>query len=190
MKVAYIIPGLDQSSRSKPYRELANFFRGNNFQPVPVQISWKYKTMTHYLKQFYQHSQNQPRQETCMLGFSFGAMIAFLSASFVNPRALILCSLSPYFKEDLPHIPQVWKTYMGIRKITDMKKYSFNAYAQEIKSKTFIVVGDKEYPLTKKRAAEASKKISGSRLLTIRGAEHNIAQKEYLKTLEELIAEL
>ncbi len=190
MKVAYIVPGLGQSSRSKPYRELANVFRGNNFQPIPVNISWKYKTMAHYLKQFYQQSQNQPRQETCILGFSFGAMIAFLSAPFVNPQALILCSLSPYFKEDLPRIPQLWKEYVGIRRITDFKKYSFNAYAKETKSKTFIVVGDKEHSFTKKRAAEASKKISGSRLITIQRGEHNIAQKEYQKTLEEMIAEL
>jgi len=53
--------------------------------------------------------QNFDNKNSLIIGFSFGAMVAFIASQKIRPKKLILCSLSPYFNEDLKKLRKGWK---------------------------------------------------------------------------------
>lgn len=172
-------------------------FKRSGITPIPVRIRWKKKVvpeflaMPEYVQQFLRQYRRQKEQETYVLGFSFGAMIALIAAARVKPSTLILCSLSPFFKEDLPRLPKLQQRHF--QKIKPSATiYSFRGLAERItaRTRTVIVVGGKEPPEVLRKAREAKRKLSRSRLLIIRDAKHRIAQAQYLASLHKLIVSL
>ena len=122
-KIAFIIPGYVESKKSNPaYAKIAGYFREKGMRTVIVNIDWRYKVMSDYVKQFKETYAKCDINgaEVYFLGFSYGAMIAFISSTELKPKIQILCSLSPYFKEDLPHIPTWWKKYVGKKRMADL----------------------------------------------------------------------
>ena len=94
MKYAYIIPGfMENASTRKAYKQIANLFRKKGYTPIIPKITWKQRVMSDYIKEF--NSQLKENvSESIFLGFSFGAFIAFVSASHNNPKNLILFTLT------------------------------------------------------------------------------------------------
>jgi hypothetical protein len=186
-KIAYIIAGYGESPASRPgYRKIAKMFKEQGFKVVQVKIKWKYKAIIpfeKYTEQFLK--QYKEADETCILGFSFGAIIALASGVELKPTSLILCSLSPYFKEDLKTIPPSWLKWY--RKQYDTE-YVFKDLASQIVSKTYLLMGSKEEPFP--RVLDAKRKIKGSKLLVAKGAGHNPSHKEYLNQVSSVISDL
>lgn len=147
--------------------------------------------MSDYIDEFsQQRSQNQLRGDYYLFGFSYGAYIAFVSSTKIAPKAQILCSLSPYFREDLPHLSEQSKQHVGKRRIRDFENYSFDELVGRVNCKTYLVLGTEELDIVKRRVEDAHKKIKGSTLVLSQGAEHRLAQPEYLKTVKEIISDL
>ena len=187
MNVIYIIPGFGQKTSQKEYREVISLFRARNFAVRPIRISWGYHIMSDYSKEFLKQLNHKPDDRVYLFGFSFGAMIAFITAAQLKPRALYLCSLSPYFKEDLPSLKKWWKKYWGKQRMKDFHQFSFNKLAKEIRCKTILIVGDKEGEEVMNRAKDARKRIKNATLIVVKGAKHNLAQKEYLGAVRKII---
>ena len=114
--------------------------------------------------------------------------MAFLTAAKLKPDALILCSLSPYFEEDLEDLKASWVKWF--RKNFTESDYSFTKLAPKVKSRTYLIVGDKEDRACLVRAKGARNDIADSSLSIAKGAEHKIGQKEYLATVEKVISRL
>ncbi len=191
-KIVYIIPGYGETHLSrKAYGKLAKAFESRGIMPIHVKINWharKPRRFRDYVVQFLKQYKNRKNEEAYVLGFSYGATIAFLSEPKTNPSTLILCSLSPYFSEDLEHFKPSWLKWF--RKNFTESDYVFNKLAPKIKSKTFLFVGDKEGPEALRRAKDAKRKIKGSKLTIIKKTKHNIGQKEYLSELNKFISGL
>jgi len=187
-KVAYIIPGGFESVRQKPYKEIATFFKAKGIEPIPVEISWKHRTMNDYVNQFMKIYRNNPSEEVYLLGFSFGAMVAFISSAKIKPKMQILCSLSPFFKEDLPSWKNWQKRILGKKRVEDLKNYSFNYLSRKVFCETKLIVGSKELKVVIKRSNEANKRLKNSEIIISKGAKHKISQKEYLKTVQKVIS--
>lgn len=188
-KIVYIIPGYSESKDNNPaYKKIGKYFKSRNTKTIIVDIDWKNKTMAEYVSEFSNiYSRNDNNGRVYFLGFSFGAMIAFISAEKLRPTALILCSLSPFFKEDVPHIREWWKKLIGKKRLIEFKKLSFNSLAKNISSKTFIIAGGREGEEVARRAKDANKKIKNSKLTIIPDARHKIGQNEYLVEIEKII---
>lgn len=186
-KIAYIIPGFYQDHKTSGFSKIASLFRAKGYKVVKVKITWKYKTMSDYVEEFKSQLQHNSSDTVAVLGFSYGAMIAAISAPQVQPNKLYLCSLSPYFKEDLPRIPKYWKTVVGKRRIADFESHSFTTLAKKITAKTTLVAGSAEHELVHKRVNHAHKRLAKSVVVTAEGAKHDIGQKEYVDTLEQII---
>jgi pimeloyl-ACP methyl ester carboxylesterase len=188
-RVAYIIPGNLESSTTKPgYKKIAKFFETNNIEPKHIKINWKgnkVKSFDEYNKDFIDLYQKQKNTEIYILGFSFGALIAFLTASKTKPKAIILCSLSPYFSEDLLTIRKKWADFWHERFPND--KFNFKQKVKGIKCKTYILVGGDEGQECIYRAQEVNKNVKGSELYIVEKGKHNINQKVYLKTIDKVI---
>ncbi|MDP3640365.1 MAG: alpha/beta fold hydrolase [Nanoarchaeota archaeon] len=186
-RVVYIIPGFGQKTALPEYQNVIKLFKAHQFQTIPVKISWKHKVMRDYVEQFLSQLQHHKSDEVALFGFSFGAMIALIAAVKIKPKMLFLCSLSPYFKEDLRTLKKSWKDYFGKRRMKDFQRFSFKALAKEIRCKTVLIIGEKEGEALLRRVKDARKRIKNAKLISVKGAKHNFAQKEYHRKLQELI---
>jgi len=191
-KIAYIIPGFGESYKlKKGYNRIADFFIEYGIKPIHVQINWHDKKpyqFARYIKQFLSQYKKSKNTKVYILGFSYGATVAFLSESKTHSTALILCSLSPYFKEDLKRLNPKW--IKSFRKDFINSEYSFNKVAKKIKTRTYFVFGSKEDTSVSRRARAAKRLIKRSSLSIARGAKHNISQKEYLVQVKKIISKL
>lgn len=191
-KIAYIIPGYNESHlRQRGYSKVAKFFEDQGVEVVHVDIDWNYKSVkkfSDYSEQFLSVYKKPRGAEVYVLGFSYGATVAFLTAAKTKPKALILCSLSPYFEEDLNGLKPAWVKWF--RKNFTESDYSFTKLAPMVKSKTHLIVGNKEPEVCSIRAKDAVKKLLDAHLNIAKNAEHKIGQKEYLETVQKVISKL
>ena len=188
-KIAYIIPGYGESSiHQRSYGKIAKYFESVDITTIQVSINWRKHTLERfddYVEDFLKQYKKEKNTQVYVLGFSFGAMIAFLTAIKTKPDALILCSPSPYFEEDLKIMKPSWLKWW--RKNFTKSDYSFTKLAEKIGTKTYLLVGEKEDEICIHRAKDAKKKIKNSMLTIIKSGQHKIGQKEYLEALRKVI---
>lgn len=192
-KIALIIPGFGESEENNPaYWKIAGYFRKQKISPVIARINWKRRVMSEYVAQFQEFfiRHINAGDEVYLLGFSYGAMIAFISSVELKPKGMILCSLSPFFQEDLRTTKKWWRNLSGKRRMIDHEKFSFTKLAYGISTKTIILMGDREGPEIELRSKDANRKIKRSELVVIPGVQHKIGQPEYLEKIQETIKNL
>ncbi len=191
-KIIYIIPGYAEShKRQKAYHKVANLFLADGFTVEQININWhkrKPRQFSHYVEQFLRQYKRPRNAKIYILGFSYGAVTAFLSEPKTQPTALILCSLSPYFEEDIEKLSGKWLRWW--RREFKNSDYPFNQLGHKIKSKTFLICGDKELSRLVRRVRIARRMIPKSSLFIAKNAHHNMAQKGYLHAIQEVINRL
>ncbi len=82
----YIIPGFGESCREARYKALAKILQVKGYNVLPVSPDW-YKPFSKAVF--------QPSKNAILIGFSFGAVIAYLVAKKYKCQKIILASLSP-----------------------------------------------------------------------------------------------
>lgn len=190
-KIIYIIPGFGENTKLKRYHGIITFLKERGFNVVSVNITWKYKVMSDYVKEFQvQCKQHNEKDDVYLFGFSYGAMISFLASPGINPKAQFLCSLSPYFKEDLPSLKKWWKKFVGANRIKEFELLSFNDLVKQITCKTYIFAGAEEGSEVEIRAKSANKQLKNNELFMINGGKHDISQKVYFDKLKEVISKI
>lgn len=185
-KTILIIPGFRHSPLQHAYKTLSKTLKKEGYYPIVVKIPWKKTTISENTEYFLKVYKSIRRKEKYILGFSYGAMIAFIASTKVSTKGLILCSLSPYFKEDVSK-----KHFKEISNVTplryeDFRHLSCDILAKKVKAKHVLMLyGDKESPLLIKRVTQAFKHISTKEkyLVPIKKTEHNISDKRYLRTI-------
>lgn len=187
-KILYIIPGYEEShTQQKSYTDIAKIFEKAGIQPIHIAIDWHQEAprcFNTYVEQFLKQYTPPKNAEVFVLGFSFGALIAFLSEPKIQATTLILCSLSPYFTEDVQYLAkdsiQEWE-----KNFID-SEYSFSDLAKSISTKTHLLVGDEEDAICLKRADSAQSQIWNSDLTVIKNAGHDISQKAYVDAIKDV----
>lgn len=191
-KVLYLIPWFWEQIYEENYQFLIDFFQEKNLKVIPITITRKNKIMTEYVKECReQMNQHDETDIVHTLWFSFGAVISFIISSQTEIIDIqYLCSLSPWFKEDLDNIKKRWKKYMGKRRMADLKSISCDDLSKDIKCKTYILYGTEEWVSVKYRAENAHKRIKHSTLISIPWAKHDISQDVYMSQIEALLSEI
>lgn len=170
-KAIFIIPGFKQLVTDKAYRKIAKILKDEGYFPILVKIPWKNTTILENTEYFLKEYRKVKLKKKYILGFSFGAMIAFIASTKVSSAGLILCSLSPFFKEDLP-----------------MYKISSFSLAKKIKSKQILMMyGSQEARSLIRRVTDTFANISSANkfLISIYKTEHNIGTKRYLTKIHQ-----
>lgn len=186
-KVAIIIPGFGCNGRPE-YKKIASFFKEKGIKPLPLNINWKRTSVSDWFPEalnFYE--QNCKGEEVYMLGFSFGAMIALLLAQQVKVKKLFVCSLSPYFKEDLPFLKEWWKKSLGKKKIRDFSNLSFSKIKIPSTTTVYLIKGSLEGAEIDRRFDQAKKKFKPKKSVSIESVNHDISDKKYLETIKNLL---
>ncbi|MDP2585762.1 MAG: hypothetical protein Q8P29_02700 [Candidatus Levybacteria bacterium] len=183
-KAIFIIPGFNHLITNKAYREIAKILKKENYFPILVKIPWKNTTILENTKYFLNEYKKIKLKKKYILGFSFGAMIAFIASTKVRSSGLILCSLSPFFKEDLPMLKTMTK------KNKYFYKLSCASLAKKIKSKQILMMyGSQEARSLIRRVTDTFSRISSANkfLISIYKAEHDIGDKRYLAKIHQAV---
>jgi pimeloyl-ACP methyl ester carboxylesterase len=149
--------------------------------------------MNDYTEEFKVFYEKHKTAENYVLGFSYGAVIAFLSANDLKPEKIYLCSLSPDFKEDLPKIKSWIERYVGKRRMAEMKTRSGRSIAKKLRVPSVIFYGEVEgrkFPSLKTRCEETAALAKRSRLVIVKDAPHDIKHPEYQKALKAVLGSM
>jgi pimeloyl-ACP methyl ester carboxylesterase len=189
--VSFIIPGYKHSPYRKIYKDIIYEFEKKGIRTIPVNITWKYKTMSQWVEEFINIYNKNKTDTNIFFGFSYGAMIAFLASLKVPVDTLILCSLSPYFQEDLPKLPRYYKRTMGKRRFADFQNIKASNLTPQIKASTILLYGTKEFKDVQMRAKNTFNKLNTKKKLNpVEGSKHNIGNKQYLNEIRKVINNL
>ncbi len=188
-KILFIIPGYTHKVADRPYRKIKELFEEKGFIVIPVQIHWKDTTISENVIQFLKEFKKIKTIKTYVLGFSFGAIIAYLASTKVQFSLQILCSLSPYFQEDIPYIKKSWIKSIGKRRFDNFSQISNSTIAPKVKTRSILLYGTKEGEFINRRANETYQSLTCEKeLIFLDGVKHDIGDEHYLKQIK-LIAE-
>lgn len=196
MKKAFLIRGFrfGYTAADPDYSHIRDLIYDAGYEPVPVPWMWNYKTMSQYSNEFVKFFLENKGSYNAVIGHSFGAVAAFVSASRCLPDQLILCSLSAYFQEDLPKYNKSDWIYnrMGKRRHQDFKSLCAKTIAEEIEAKninTKVMCGELErqvFPRLYERVLETSKDL-GIEPVIIQDVDHTIHSPRYMEEIKKAL---
>lgn len=182
-----MIPGSGEGLKDRDYGAVLKMYRSLGYDPEFVPIDWNYKIFDDYVEQIKNLIPRSDLEKSLLSGFSWGAMLALIvSAQYANPRKLVLCSLSPYFAENLPHTKESWLKWAGKRRVKNLANYSIRELAPSIQSPTVLFIGDAERKkYGDKIDMEANKLIKNSKYIVIGGGvSHDVADPKYIAAIK------
>ncbi len=184
-KTLIIIPGFGHNASNPEYRAVAKIAKKKGYIPVFVPVTWQYRGISRWLKETETRVKTKMGANTVILGFSFGAMLAVLLAQRYHCKKLILCSLSPYFKEDLRFIPNNARQWLGKRRMHDFAHYTF---PKNSTTSATLIMGDSDWQFGLKKIKERYHLWKGKKKLHIlKGVAHSMNNDLYLKAVEQSI---
>jgi hypothetical protein len=196
MKKAFLIRGFrfGYTAADSDYVHIRDLIHEAGYEPVPVPWMWNYKTMSQYSSEFVKFFSKNKGSYNIVIGHSFGAACAFVSAGRCLPDQLVLCSLSAYFQEDLPKYDKSdWiYSHMGKKRLEDFKSLSAKKIAKEIATRnisTKIMCGELEkqvFPHLYERVLETSKDLDTEPIL-IQGVDHTIHLPRYMEEIKKAL---
>ena len=182
-KKLYIIPGFGETMKDKPYKEIQKNAKDKGYEVIPIDLSWNRHTMSDWIREAREKVLKYGDNNSFVLGFSFGAFMAIELSKEFSFRKVFVCSLSPYYSEDLKFIPKVAINWLGKKRVADFKKYKFPT---NIKTKVVFMVGDSEWKFAQKRISERFKKWKGVKSFKIiNDSKHDIGSLKYLEELKK-----
>lgn len=196
MKTVFLLAGFDlhETAAGEYFEQLRKGLYRKGYKVVPVDLSWYRKTPSQYAQGFIKFYTEHKGSHNTVIGNSFGAVIAFISAPELQPDVLYLSSLSPYFKEDRQKRPDNYGvSYFGIRRLNDLRPYSADRIAKQLsqlKTQVYVIYGEKEHksaPLLVARCKDTARKITQAHLIEIAKAPHDLSDSTYSAGLIKLL---
>jgi hypothetical protein len=192
MKKIFIIPGFKQKASDTMFTWLRMFLGKQSFDVVMVPITWDRRIMREYVSEFERFYESHKSSHNSILGFSYGAVIALISAQKLDAKNLYLCSLSADFKEDLPFMKKWIKNYLGKRRVSEIETRSGREYARSLTVPTIIFYGEvegKTFPQLRVRCEETANNAKHAELVKIKGAPHDISHPEYKMAIKRVFGD-
>ncbi|MBI2033394.1 MAG: hypothetical protein HYT10_02950 [Candidatus Levybacteria bacterium] len=192
-KTVFVIPGYRHRITQKPYRKLAKMLKKEGYSPILISIPWKQTTISENTKLFLNKYKKIHARKKYILGFSFGAMIALLASTKIRTSGLVLCSLSPYFKEDMKKITRIKSPAVTPKRREDFSRLHAKTLAKQIKAGQIrMLYGEKEEKVLINRVLKTYTDISAKNkyLIPIQNTEHNIGDIRYLRTIDQVARQL
>lgn len=191
MRTAFIISGfnMNTSAADEKYKEIREAVAGKGYYVVPVPIHWNNTTVSEYVKKFVDFYNDNKGEHNTVIGNSFGAMVAFLAAPIVQPDRVLVCSLSAYFKEDMPKQQQ---SYMlrrfGKRRTADSHIISADDIAKALNKTNVEMIfmhGEREnwgrFLKLVERVEASAAAVNNSKLVVVPDAPHPFRNPAYIK---------
>ena len=166
----YILTGWGERLMDKNYQALISAVR-NRYEVIPLKIvtrNPKFCLGVKPLRDILNSLEKHIKEPHTIIGFSDGALLAYLIAPRVKPKRLILCSLPPMIGKDLTD-----HKFLTNEQISELSAMGYPKYPAT------IFYGSKEIEKLKK----VSKKLGG---IEIPNAVHKL-EREYLDVVTKKI---
>ncbi len=156
-KTLLIIPGFKESTDEAPYQELLRR-NENEYTIITHTPHWNNQTATDWVTDLKVILRTIDVDHTTVVSFSLGAYITLILAESYPFQKIILCSLSPFFKEHLPMIPPQAEKVLGV---TRMKDFATHKIPANLKCPSVFLFGENEWPIAIKEAKRLTKRYNG-----------------------------
>lgn len=197
MKTVFVIAGFDlheTAASTSGYKTLLDGLRVQGYNVIPYTRAWYRKNPIQYVREFEEFYIAHKTDENIIIGNSFGAVVAFVSAPKLQPNTIFLCSLSPFFKEDRGKYPDEYAyKYFGKKRAHELWSYSSNDIVTEI-NKTGIrvigVYGEKEHktsPNLVARTTNVARKLNDAELIEVPDAPHVLENSIYTAAILKMV---
>lgn len=196
VKTVFLISGLrlNVTTTHEKYRPLSEGLNQKGYKVVPVDINWKHKSVSQFVAEFKNIYRANSSQYNIVVGNSFGAVVAFVSAADLKPDLVILASLSPYFKEDIS-VEEGYKRGLrfGTKRLKDMMNYSAKAVAKNINATevyTKLLYGELEkqtVPYLVSRVKKTANDLEREELIEVKAAPHSMSDPVYIQAIIDLL---
>jgi pimeloyl-ACP methyl ester carboxylesterase len=193
MKIAVVIPGFMQhveSSRgSRIYQPLLHDLREAGYKVVPIQVTWERRTFDDWLPEVEKQVAGVQTEDALLIGFSYGAMLSSVLATRHKFARVFLCSLSPYFAEDLRRATKAWHS-VGHRRISAFEKVHFEDIVKKYNAdQTIVFAGEVEMlrrkaPVLAERNKEAAARLPNAQFIAVPKAAHDISHPNYAAAIK------
>jgi pimeloyl-ACP methyl ester carboxylesterase len=151
MKTVFVVNGMNihHTAAGEEFALLRDSIAAKGYRVVPADITWRRKTPTRFAQEFEELYEREKGDYNIVIGNSFGAVVALITAAKIRPDEVVLCSLSPFFQEDIaPGWPTKTNTRrLGKRRIADISSYSATELARitkKLPTKFTAMYGEQE----------------------------------------------
>lgn len=172
---------------AKQFSWLVTFLEDAGAKVIKVPVKWNHNTLSQNTDEFIDFFNGNKTGNDYVLGFSYGAIITFLSANVIKPRKIFLCSLSPDFVEDRSEMDKSEIKYIGKKRFADTANRSAVELAQSLQAPSVVFYGEKEgerFPALKKRCEETAVLAKNSKLVVVKDAPHQIDFPSYVDAIK------
>lgn len=196
MKTVFLIAGfnMNRTAADKKYDDLRKAIVSKGNKVVPVPFAWNHTTVAQYVDKFVDFYNRHKSNQNIIVGNSYGAMVAFLAAPKVKPDRIILCSLSPYFKEDKDKTTEKYRIKkFGKRRNKAMKQLSAEQTANEINKtniRVTLLYGEQEkihVPFLVERVKSTARDLENAELIEVPDASHPFHGPAYIKGIKSVL---
>lgn len=191
-KTVLMIPGFRHKIGQKGYILVRKKLQQEGYKVVSVAIPWRDSTIVentaYFLEKYHRiiEKLDISGKDMYLLGFSYGALIAFLASTKTSIGGLILCSLSPFFKEDLPRALPKNSSALQLKRFEAFSQLHAGKLARKVKAKSVCMLyGERESASLIKRSQYAFKALVSKKkyLFTIQKTDHSISDKKYINAI-------
>ncbi len=187
MKTVLFVPGFMEDYASRDYETLLADIESKGYRAQFVSIAWRRTVIDDWVGELHEVYGTHNPKHTVLAGFSFGALVALLAASQRQPAALWLCSLSPFFAEDMPDLKVAWMHDIGERRAARFRKLSFSAIVPKVGCPILLAGGANEVPPVAKRRNQAAEAWPHAVSCVAPDCAHDVTNPHYRQTLLEHI---
>ncbi len=181
-KSLLLIPGFGESISDTPYQNLIKAHK-QQYSVFTFTPKWNYSVPSDWLAELELMLSKIDTDITTVVSFSLGSYIALLAAQNYKFKKLILCSLSPFYSEQLSEMPDPAKVFFGKRRVNDFAKHKIPKHIN--KSSVVFLFGSHDWPLAIKEAKKLSKKYHGA--FEIVPNTHHELTDEYLQLIHSYL---
>ncbi len=179
-----IIPGFGENVSLRDYREIGR--RCKKELPwanvVFHQPRWAYRTAAKWIQDASQSLEKLGPESTYVLGFSLGAYVGLFLGDRFKILGAALCSLSPFFAEEMAAVPASARKFLGARRVQD---FSARRAPTKLTVRPDFFFGNHDWPAGIKVAERLAKRYGGT-FRTVADAEHELTPR-YIDALVAVI---
>lgn len=189
-KIAVIVPGMGQKVTKPQYRAIGEYYAKKGITPVYVSVDWKkvgFRDLTHISEEISSALRTSfPSSHLYLFGFSFGAIIAYEVSETIHSDQILLCSLSPLFKEDRQY--QIFPFKQIFNLVSDKSLDSLSYLHNKGRCFVFLYGAHDSFLINEAIIEQRKSAFDCSVSMIVKNAGHDVSQKSYLEAIKSIIA--
>lgn len=138
MEKAFLFPGRDENRLDS---ELRSHLKNKNFAVENVDIDWSKKLKKNIRSSSEYLENSEFGDKNIFIGFSWGSILALVNAPEHSVDQLVLCSLSPDFREDYENMSSLKRVLSRFLSTSLDQKPNY----PQFDGKIFFLYGEREY---------------------------------------------